>query len=125
MILPPPRIENLTAKGSKDAYEFTVTPEVPIGCFAALMLWLPQGYELKFYDRFYPGPRDVGAFVSVQRSETKYIYQVSQHGWNTGWLNQSAELLAAWLALNMNNWNPSSNRPPHFTVKKASVSART
>ncbi|MFP6866777.1 MAG: hypothetical protein VCA35_12605 [Roseibacillus sp.] len=125
MILPPPKVENLTFNGSKDTYDFSVGPGVSGVGFDALLLWLPQGYELRFYDRFYPSPNNHGGFVAVQRSENKYIYQVAQHGWSTGWLNQSPELLSAWLAMIMNNWNPSSQSLPSFTVKRAQVSATT
>lgn len=85
----------------------------------AVLAWLPPGFQLGFYDQHYPSMSDPGAYVDIQRNDRAYIYKLANHGWSSDWLKQSAELLAAWMALNMTKKHPLSQHLSAFSVRKA------
>ena len=60
---------------------------------------LPSDRQLTFFDPFYPSRSDPGAYVSIRQSSGLYGYMLGNHGWSTGWLNQSKELLTKYLDL--------------------------
>ncbi|NWF74619.1 MAG: hypothetical protein HXY51_16490 [Nitrospirae bacterium] len=98
-----PAIAGLTiAKRTSDCVEVAVGPEAGEGVFLRLLFWLPRGHELSFYDQYFPGTSgDPGAYVDVQRKNDWFLYHMGNHGWSSDWATQSPELLAAWMALNL------------------------
>lgn len=99
MLMNPPDIEHLTTTAGESVLEFSVSIEAGHETFLSLFAWLPEAYELRFYDRFYPSVSDPGAYVSVRRNGCGFVYQLANHGWSSAWSHQSPELLAAWMAL--------------------------
>ncbi|QWF17695.1 hypothetical protein [Lysobacter capsici] len=95
----PPAIEHLTATPGEDVLEFSVSAGAGQETFLSLLTWLPEACELRFYDRFYPSVSDPGAYVSVRREGRGFVHQLANHGWSSGWSQQSPELLAAWMGL--------------------------
>lgn len=99
MLMSPPAIEHLTAIPGKGALEFSVSAGAGQETFLSLLAWLPEAFELRFYDRFYPSVSDPGAYVSLRRKGRAFVCRLANHGWSSDWLHQSPELLAAWMAL--------------------------
>ncbi|KRB03212.1 hypothetical protein [Lysobacter sp. Root690] len=95
----PPDIEHLSATAGEGVLEFSVSIEAGHETFLSLLAWLPEAYELRFYDQFYPSVSDPGAYVSVRRKGRGFVYQLANHGWSSAWSHQSPQLLAAWMAL--------------------------
>lgn len=114
-----PQIENLTAAQAADSLELSVSATAVVDNSLALLDWLPEEFELIFYDQFYPGMSDPGAYVTAQRKGSNFIYMLGNHGWSSDWSKQSPELLAAWLALNMKKKHPFSPHLVKLSVRKA------
>ena len=92
----------VVAKRDSNGVEIAVGPEAGEAAFLRLLFWLPRGYELSFYDQYFPGASgNPGAYVDVQRKNDWFQYRMGNHGWSQQWATQSPELLAAWMALNM------------------------
>jgi hypothetical protein len=119
MLPSPPKIQHLAASLSKDALDFSIAPETCASDFIELLVWLPPGVELSFYDQFYPSMSDPGAYVDIQRNDSIYIYKLGNHGWSCDWSKQSPELLAAWMQLNMTKKHPFSQNLTTISVRKA------
>lgn len=119
MLPVPPNIDHLGVSQTNDSYEFVLSDGASWDSFLALLLWLPEGFELFFYDQYYPSMSDPGAYVSIQRREGIFIYMLGNHGWSGEWLKQSPELLAAWLALNMRKKGEFYEPLSSITVRKA------
>jgi hypothetical protein len=98
-----PPIAGLTiAKLQGNDAQVAVGPEIGEAGFLRLLLQLPRAHELAFYDQYFPGTRnDPGAYVDVQRHDDLFQYRLANHGWFHDWSYQSAELLAALMALNL------------------------
>lgn len=101
MLPNPPKIDHLTVSGSADGYRFVFSKEVSRKDFITLLNWLPYGFDINFYDQYYPSMSDPGAYVTVQRRDDIFIYMLGNHGWSIEWMKQSQELLAAWLMLSI------------------------
>jgi hypothetical protein len=114
-----PNIQHLVASQSKDSLDFAVAAEASSCDFIALLAWLPRGFELGFYDQYYPSMSDPGAYVDIQRNESAYIYTLGNHGWSVDWSKQSPELLAAWMVLNLTRRHPFSQELSSLSVRKA------
>lgn len=99
MRMSPPDIEHLTATAGESVLEFSVSIGAGQDTFLSLLAWLPQGHELHFHDPYYPSVSDPGAYVTVRRRGEVFSYMLANHGWSSGWSNQSAQLLAAWMVL--------------------------
>jgi hypothetical protein len=119
MLLNPPKIQHLEPALSKGALDFDVAPQACADDFLALLVWLPRGFELGFYDQYYPSMSDPGAYVSIQRKEIVFAYKLANHGWSSDWLKQSPELLAAWMMLNMTKKHPYSESLSILSVREA------
>jgi len=120
MLLNPPKIQHLEPSSlSKGSIDFTVAPDACADDFIALLAWLPRGFELGFYDQYYPSMSDPGAYVGVQRKDSAYIYKLGNHGWSSDWSQQSPELLAAWMMLNMTKKHPFSQNLSVLSVREA------
>ena len=91
-------------------------PDAP--ALRRLLAWLPEGLELSFYDRFYPSMSDPGAFVRVQRRGDVLVHMFSNHGWLSDWAKQSAELLAAWIMINLDAAGPQSSPVRELVIAK-------
>lgn len=81
-----------------------------------LLEWLPEDWELQFYDRYYPSMSDPGAYVSIRKKFGVYSYRLGNHGWSSDTLKQSPQLLAAWLLLNSETQD--NTRPYHLCISK-------
>ena len=79
---------------------------------------MPEGLELSFYDRFYPSMSDPGAFVRVQRRGDVLVHMFSNHGWASDWAKHSAELLAAWIMINLDAAGPQSSPMRELVIAK-------
>lgn len=116
-----PKFPNLRATQTAGALYIEVAPAAELEDFVALLHWLPRGYSLHFYDQYYPTISDPGAYVEVQRNEEFLLYTFANHGWSSSWSRQSAELLAAWIALNMKQKHPFSAPLTSLTVRHAAI----
>lgn len=114
-----PKIDHLPVSNSADAYKFVCSEEVSRADFLTLLNWLPYGFELHFYDQYYPSMSDPGAYVTVQRREDIFIHMLGNHGWSSDWMKQSPELLATWLMLNMEKKGDLYEPLSSITVRKA------
>lgn len=109
----PPRIDGLEFVPDGKGYSVTFTSP-PMASFRDVLTWLPEGWELSFYDRFYPRISDPGAYIDVQRQGERFVYHMGNHGWTSEWRMQSMELLAAWMHLNLELDGPYA--PPFKSV---------
>jgi hypothetical protein len=115
---PLPVIEGLTALRSSP-HLITVSLTYPTrGSFLSLLQWLPELWELNFYDQFFPSPTDPGAYVSVQRSGDAFWYMMGNHAWREKWRRQSPELLSAWMHLNLESKDSNSQVLKEMSVRK-------
>ena len=97
-----PLIEGIRlAEESEDGLVLAVGPEAGTPQFMRLLFWLPGGHELEFLDQYFPSPTDPGGYVDIQRKGDWFLYRVGNHGWTTGWLSQSPQLLSAMMVLNL------------------------
>ena len=85
----------------------------------ALLTWLPEGLELGFFDRFYPSMSDPGAYVTVRRRGEVLVHQLGNHGWSTEWARQSADLVAAWILINVEPGGPYDQPLRELTIQEA------
>ena len=73
--------------------------------FRSLLDWLPEGCQLSFYDPHHPQMSDPGAYVTIRRRPPNrdgkrwLEHRLANHGWSSRWAVQSAELMAAYLAV--------------------------
>jgi hypothetical protein len=51
----------------------------------ALMVRLPEGQSLSFFDPVFPSPSDPGAYFRIERSSGTLFIRAANHGWSTGW----------------------------------------
>lgn len=51
----------------------------------------PVEFEFEFFDFFHPQISDPGAYVTIQKSENDFLYQLCNHGWSTEWKRISKE----------------------------------
>jgi len=114
-----PEFEGLSAGRTKPDVISVRLSSPSRASFLALLRWLPEGWDLEFYDQYYPSMSDPGAYVSVQRSGDLYVYWLGNHGWSADWQKQSPELLAAWMHLNTEPAGPFSTALKEVTVRKA------
>lgn len=73
MRMTPPDIEHLTATAGESVVEFSVRGGAGQETFLSLLAWLPEAFELRFYDQFYPSVSDPGAYVSVRRKGRGFV----------------------------------------------------
>lgn len=98
---PLPDIQGIAlSEEREDEMAFSVDPGAGAPQFMRLLFWLPGGHELEFFDQFFPSPTDPGGYVDIQRKGDWFLYRVGNHGWTTGWLSQSPQVLAAMMVLN-------------------------
>lgn len=83
-----------------ESLTLAVSPEAEAPQFLRLLMWLPNDFELSFFDQYFQSPTDPGAYVDIRQRGGWFHYRMGNHGWTSGWLNQSPQLLAALLALN-------------------------
>ena len=98
----------------------SVTPDAGAPQFLRLLFWLPHAHELSFFDQYFPSPTDPGAYVDIQHKSEWFQYRMGNHGWTSGWLYQSPELLAALLVLNL---TPKPGCPEPLTTLRVQKAA--
>ena len=79
---------------------YFVKQEVSLDEITRFLELLPENYELKFHDQFYPSISDSGAFVFMQRKANIFVYMFGNHGWSSKWSTQSIEFVTAYIYIN-------------------------
>ncbi|CAG7857804.1 hypothetical protein MCAMS1_02767 [biofilm metagenome] len=115
-------VTGTTIRQNEDVFEYVFDTPPTYTTFLTILHLLPRGHELTFFDQYFPSASDPGAFVSVQRKADKFMYHIGNHGWSTEWQLQSANLIAAWMALNANAKNNCSESMSTVCITKASQS---
>jgi len=88
---------NIPGIQKKRNYFVVLTNEVEIETVRRLILEIPAGCEVMFYDRNYPSPSDPGAFVTFRKKNSTYFFQRANHGWQTNWKSVKVDDLINYL----------------------------
>lgn len=78
--------------------EYIISDAPPEALAEQILAGLPENRQLSFHDPDYPSPSDAGAYVSIRRKGTGFVYHFGNHGWSRDWQPQSFEFLTAYLA---------------------------
>lgn len=114
----PPLIEHLSITRRPDGFECSLSAQASVETCLALLKWLPESFELTFYDPRHPSVSDPGAHVTVQRKGDVFSCRSANHGWSSGWSAQPREGVAAWMALNSASALPGRAGPATWWLRK-------
>lgn len=64
---------------------FRFLPDIQRETVEQIVLGLPRGQQLSFYNALYPSPSDPGAYFSLARGVGGFILFCGNHGWSSDW----------------------------------------
>lgn len=114
----PPGLEGLVFERLDSTRLRVILKAAERNALKTLLTWLPEGMDLGFFDRFYPSTSDPGAYVLVRRRGEVLVHQLGKHGWSTEWAKQSANLLAAWILINVEPSSPYGQPLRELTIQE-------
>ncbi len=113
------QFDNIDLQSFERGFRVTLNRHTTHANIVRLLEWLPPAHELAFYDQYYPSLSDPGAYISIQRKDAIFMYFMGNHGWSSGWLGQSKQMLAALIQINIGAIDPFQDQVYQIEIRKA------
>lgn len=118
------QFDNIDLQSFERGFRVNLKQHTSHADIVSLLEWLPPAHELALYDQYYPSVSDPGAYVAIQRKGALFMYFMGNHGWSSGWLVQSKQMLAALIQINIGARDPFQDQVYQIEIRKANRSPK-